>query len=131
MAAASVAILKGRYKVKQLSAVLILLLPMQSALAQRVAVVRGVGTQTCAMLVASDRGDKQFNLQATQWILGTVTGYFRQTADDPSRTLGDAVLVQTVQDVCKKNAEKTIDEATTITIGSLPETEVKKPGQIR
>jgi hypothetical protein len=45
--------------------------------------------------------------------------------------LGDAVLVQTVLDVCKKNAEKTIDEATTIAIASLPVTEVKKPGEIK
>jgi hypothetical protein len=116
---------------KQFCAVLALILTMQSALAQRVAVVRGVGTQTCAMLVASEKRDKPFNQQATQWILGTMTGYFRQAADDPSRTLGDAVLVQIVQDVCKKNAEKTIDEATTIAIASLPDTEVKKPGEIK
>jgi hypothetical protein len=101
------------------------------ALSQRVAVVRGVGTQTCTMFVESERADKQFTLQATQWILGTMTGYFRQAADDPSRTLGDAVLVQTVAEICKKNGEKTIDEATTIAIRSLPNTEVKKPGEIK
>jgi hypothetical protein len=70
---------------KMILTVLFLMLPMQSALAQRVAVVRGVGTQTCTTLVASERRDKQFNLQATQWILGNMTGYFREAADDPSR----------------------------------------------
>jgi hypothetical protein len=101
------------------------------AIAQRVAVVRGLGTQTCTKLIASERADEQFAQQAAQWILGSVTSYFRQASDDPSRTLGDVVLVQTVVDVCKKNAEKTIDEATAIAIGGLPETEVKKPGQIK
>jgi hypothetical protein len=41
------------------------------------------------------------------------------------------VVVKTAVDVCKKNAEKTIDEATTMAIGSLPATEVKKPGEIK
>lgn len=82
-------------------------------------------------LFSADRADKQFAQQAAQWILGSMTGYFRQANDDPSRTLGDVVLVQTVVDVCKKNSDKTIDEATTIAIGSLPQTEVKKPGEIK
>lgn len=102
-----------------------------AAIAQRVAVVRGIGTQTCTKLIASERADEQFAQQAAQWILGSMTGYFRQANDDPSRTLGDVVLVQTVVDVCKKNAEKTIDEATTIAVGAFPETEVKKPGVIK
>lgn len=101
------------------------------AQAQRVAVVRGIGTQTCTKLVAAEGTDPQFAQQAGQWILGNMTGYFRQENDDPSRTLGDVVLVQTVVDLCKKNAEKTIDEATTMAIGSLPETEAKKPGVIK
>jgi hypothetical protein len=54
------------------------------ALAQRVAVVRGIGTQTCKTLVASNLGDKQFALQSAQWILGYMTCYFRQASDDPS-----------------------------------------------
>ena len=84
------------------------------------AVVRGVGTQTCTKLVALEGTDAQFAQQAAQWILGNVTGYFRQGNDDPLRTLGDIVLVQTVLDVCKKNAEKTIDEVTAMAIVSLP-----------
>jgi HdeA/HdeB family len=98
-------------------------------LAQRTAAVRGVGTQTCKTLVASDQVDKQFALQAAQWILGNITGYFRQASDDPSRTLSDAILLQTVLDVCKKNPDKTIDEAVTLAIGSLPATEVQKTGK--
>jgi hypothetical protein len=97
------------------------------ALAQRVAVVRGIGTQTCKTLVASNQGDKQFALQSAQWILGNMTGYFRQASDDPSRTLGDAIVLQTVLDVCKNSPDKTIDEATTIAISSFPVVEVKKP----
>jgi hypothetical protein len=68
---------------------------------------------------------------AAQWILGNMTGYFRQASDDASRTLGDAILVQAVVEICKKNADKTIDEATTIAISSLPVTDVKKPGEIK
>jgi HdeA/HdeB family len=104
------------------------LLLSSSAMAQRVAVVRGVGTQTCKALVTSDKTDKQFEEQAAQWVLGALTSYFRQASDDPSRTMGDLILVQTVFDVCKKNADKTIDEAVTMAISALPTTEVKKPG---
>jgi hypothetical protein len=96
-------------------------------LAQRVAVVRGIGTQTCKTLVASNQGDKEFALQSAQWILGNVTGYFRQASDDPSRTLADALIVEAVLDVCKNSPEKTIDEAVTVAIASIPVTEVKKP----
>jgi hypothetical protein len=95
-------------------------------LAQRTAVVRGVGTQTCKTLVASDQVDKQFALQAAQWILGNMTGYFRQANDDPSRTIADAILLKTVLDVCKNNPDKTIDEAVTLATGALPATEVQK-----
>ncbi len=97
------------------------------ALAQRVAVVRGIGTQTCKTFVASNQADKKFAQQAEQWIFGSLTSYFRQANDDPSRTLSDAIVLETVLDVCKKNAEKTIDEAVTIAISSFPATEVKKP----
>ena len=93
--------------------------------AQRVAAVRGA--QTCATLVASTEKDKQFDQQAAQWILGYLTGYFRQAGDDSSRTL----LVQTVIDVCKQNADKTIDEATTIAIAAVPNTEVKKQDKLK
>src|ERR1700722_178062 len=96
-------------------------------LAQRTAVVRGVGTQTCKTLVASDQVDKQFAQQAAQWILGNLTGYFHQASDDPSRKIADAILLQTILDVCKKNADKTIDEAVTLAIESLPATDVPKP----
>jgi hypothetical protein len=95
-------------------------------LAQRTAVVRGVGTQTCKTLVASDQVDKQFALQAAQWILGNMTGYFRQANDDPSRTIADAILLKTVLDVCKNNSDKTIDEAVTRATSALPATEVQK-----
>jgi hypothetical protein len=95
-------------------------------LAQRTAVVRGVGTQTCKTLVASDQVDKQFALQAAQWILGNMTGYFRQANDDPSRTIADAILLKTVLDVCKNNPDKTIDEAVTLATSALPATEVQK-----
>ena len=107
------------------------------ALAQREAVVRGIGTETCKKLIASEHTvasvntDDQFAQQALQWILGSITGRFRQANDDPSRTLGDVVLLQTVVDICKRHPEKTIDEATTIGISSLPETEAKKPGEMR
>jgi hypothetical protein len=98
------------------------------AWSQSAAVVRGVGTQTCTTLVASDQVDEKFALQAAQWILGNVTAYFRQVSDSPSRSIGDAVLLQTVLDVCKNNPDKTIDEAVTLTIHSLPVTAVpKKP----
>jgi hypothetical protein len=79
------------------------------------------------ILVAANQGQKQFSLQAAQWILGNLTGYFRQAADDPSRTLSDDVLVKTVMDVCAHNAEKTIDEAVSIAVSSLPTTEIPKP----
>ena len=95
--------------------------------AQRAAVVRGIGTQTCTTYVASSQADKKFSQQADQWIFGSLTSYFRQASDDPSRTLSDAIVLQTVFDICKKNAEKTIDEAVTIAISSFPATEVKKP----
>jgi hypothetical protein len=91
------------------------------------AVVRGIGTQTCKTLVASNQGDKQFALQSAQWILGNVTGYFRQASDDPSRTLADVLIVEAVLDVRKNSPEKTIDEAATVAIASIPVTEVKKP----
>jgi hypothetical protein len=89
--------------------------------------VRGVGTQTCKTLVASDQVDKQFAQQAAQWILGNLTGYFRKASDDPSRTIADAILLQTVLDVCKSNLDKTIDEAVALAIDSLPVPEVKTP----
>jgi hypothetical protein len=95
--------------------------------AQRVVVVRGIGTQTCKTLVASNQGDKQFALQSAQWISGNMTGYFRQASDDPSRTLADAIVIQTVLDVCKDSPQKTIDDAVTVAIASFPVTEVKKP----
>ena len=101
--------------------------PFSPTLAQRVAVVRGIGTQTCNTLVASNQGDKQFALQSAQWILCNVTGYFRQASDDPSRTLADVLIVEAVLDVRKNSPEKTIDEAVTVAIASIPVTEVKKP----
>jgi hypothetical protein len=97
------------------------------AWSQNAAVVRGVGTQNCKALVASDKIDEKFALQAAQWILGDLTGYFRQAGDNPSRPIGDAILLQTVLDVCKNNPDKTIDEAVTLTIASLPTSAVKKP----
>jgi hypothetical protein len=104
------------------------ILLVSPAWSQSAAVVRGVGTQTCATLAASDKVDEKFALQAAQWILGNVTAYFRQVSDSPSRSIGDAVLLQTVLDVCKNNPDKTIDEAVTLTIQSLPVTAVpKKP----
>jgi hypothetical protein len=95
--------------------------------AQRVGAVRGVGTQTCKALVASDQIHKQFAQQAAQWILGNITGYFRQASNDPSRKFADAILLQTVLDVCKNNLDKTIDEAVALAIDSMPTTEVKTP----
>jgi hypothetical protein len=57
-----------------------------------------------------------------------MTGFFRQANDDPSRTMGDDLLVRTILEICKSNPDKTIDEAVTIAISSLPTTEVtKKP----
>lgn len=100
-------------------------------MAQRATVVRGVGTQTCAKLLAAGKSDDQFEMQATQWILGNLTGYFRRTADDQSRTMGDVMLVQTVFDVCGKRPEKTIDEAVEMVISALPNTEVKTPGEMK
>ena len=100
---------------------------VSSAWSQNAAVVRGVGTQSCKALVASDQIDEKFALQAAQWILGDMTGYFRKESDNPSRATGDAILLQTVLDVCKNNPDKTIDEAVTLTIASLPTTVVKKP----
>jgi hypothetical protein len=94
---------------------------------QRTPVVRGVGTQTCKTLVAVDQVDKNFAQQAAQWILGSLTGYFHKASDDPSRTTADAILLQTVLDVCKQNADKTIDEAVMLAIGSLPTTAVPLP----
>jgi len=55
----------------------------------------------------------------------------RRAADDQSRAVGDVVLVQTVFDVCNKNAEKTTDEAVKMVINALPDTDVKKPGEIK
>ena len=66
-------------------------------------------------------------MRASEWILGNLTGYFRQVGDDPTRTLGDDLLVKTVIDICAKNAEKTIDQAVSIAITALPESEIKKP----
>jgi hypothetical protein len=107
---------------------LVLAIGMTSpAWSQNAAVVRGVGTQTCKTLVASDQVDEKFALQAAQWILGDLSGYFRQASDNPSRSIGDAILLQTVLDVCKNNLDKTIDEAVTLTIASLPTTQVKQP----
>jgi hypothetical protein len=100
-----------------------------SALAQQVAIVRGVGTQTCKTLVASDQVDKQFALQAAQWILGNLTGYFHQASGDPSPKIADAILLQTVLDVCKNNLDKTIDQAVTLAIDALPKTNVQKPAK--
>jgi hypothetical protein len=97
------------------------------ASAQQVAVVRGVGTQTCKTLAASDQVDKQFAQQAAQWILGNLTGHFHQASDDPSRKIADAILLQTVLDVCKNNLDKTIDQAVTLAIDALPTTVVKAP----
>jgi hypothetical protein len=97
-----------------------------SAWSQSAAIVHGVGTQSCKALAASDQVDEKFALQAAQWILGDLTGYFRQASDNPSRSIGDAILLQTVLDVCKNNPDKTIDEAVTVTISSLPTSVVKK-----
>jgi hypothetical protein len=97
------------------------------AWAQSTAVVHGVGTQSCKTLAASDKVDEKFALQAAQWILGDLTGYFRQASENPSRSIGDAILLQTVLDVCKNNPDKTIDEAVAFTITSLPTSAVKKP----
>src|ERR1700761_822885 len=89
---------------------------ISSAWAQSGPVVRGVGTQSCKTLAASDQVDEKFALQAAQWILGDLTGYFRQIVDSPSRSTGDAILLQTVLDVCKNNHDKTIEEAVMVTI---------------
>lgn len=97
------------------------------AAGQQIALVRGIGTETCKAYVAATQADKQFALQVAQWILGNLTGYFRQASDDPTRTLGDDLLVKTVIEVCAKHAEKTIDEAVSITITALPASEFKKP----
>ena len=99
----------------------------QPSFAQRATVVRGVGTQLCARFLAGDGGDKQFGQEVSQWILGVLTGYFHQADDDASRTMGDSMLVETVVEVCKKNAEKTIDQATTMVIQALPLADAKKP----
>jgi hypothetical protein len=113
-------------------ATVLLIISLQSSFAQRTTVVRGVGTQTCEKFVAAGQGgDKQFEAQASQWILGLLTGYFRQANDDASRTMGDVVIVQTVLDVCKKNAEKTIDEAAKIAIEALPTADPKRQGEIK
>lgn len=112
---------------KTISTVVLATFFISPALAQRVAVVRGIGTQTCKTYVASGQADKKLAQQVGQWVFGSLTSYFRQTSDDPSRTLSDAIVLQTVVDICKKNAEKTIDEAVTIAISSFPATEVKKP----
>ena len=90
------------------------------ALAQRTAAVRGIGTQTCKTFVASYQSDKVFAQQADQWVLGALTGFFRQSQDDPSRTMGDEIVTRTVFDICKNNPDKTIDEATAIAISSFP-----------
>ena len=84
-----------------------------------------------ALQLRGEGSKRQFEIQATQWVLGNLTGYFRQAADDPSGKMGDVMLVQTVFDVCGKSPEKTIDEAVTIVISALPQTEVKKPGEIK
>jgi hypothetical protein len=42
-----------------------------SSMAQNLMVVRGIGTQTCAKLLAADKSDSQFEMQATQWVLAT------------------------------------------------------------
>lgn len=101
------------------------LLFISAAKAQRTAVVRGIGTQTCKAFVEST--DKQFAQLVSQWILGNFTGYFRQAGDDPSRMLGDDLLVRTVIEICGKNAEKTIDDALTSALTALPASEVKRP----
>jgi hypothetical protein len=112
---------------KTISTIVLATFLISPALAQRVAVVRGIGTQSCKTYVASSHADKKLAQQADQWVFGSLTSYFRQARDDPSRTLSDAIVLQTVVDICKKNAEKTIDEAVTIAISSFPATEVKKP----
>lgn len=114
---------------KALTIVFALMIAGSSAQAQRAAAVRGVGTQTCKTLVASYQADKTFAKQADQWVLGTITGFFRQAQDDPSRTLPDEIVTRTVFDICKNNPEKTIDEATTIAVGSFPVTEIKQPAK--
>jgi hypothetical protein len=103
------------------------LLVIAPAAGQQIALVRGIGTQTCKTFVAATEADKPFALRASEWILGNLTGYFRQAGDDPTRTLGDSLLVKTVIDICAKNAEKTIDEAVSIAITALPDSEIKKP----
>lgn len=103
------------------------LLMISPAAAQRTAVVRGIGTQTCKSFIEANAADKQFALLVAQWILGNLTGYFRQAGDDPSRTLSDDLLVKTIIDVCAKNSDKTVDDAVTIVIGALPVSEAKKP----
>ncbi len=129
--------MKEDIKMKIALTIVLAILLVAPAQAQREAVVRGIGTETCKKLIASEHTitsvntDDYFAQQALQWILGSITGYFRQANDDPSRTLGDVVLLQTVVDICKRNPEKTIDQATAAAIGSLPETEAKKPGEIR
>jgi hypothetical protein len=97
------------------------------AYSQRVAPVRGIGTQTCKTIIATSEPDKPFQRQGYQWILGYMTGYFRQANDDPSRTISDDLLVRSIQEICSSNMDKTIDEAVTIAISSFPVTEVKKP----
>jgi hypothetical protein len=114
---------------KAVLALVVTMTLVSPASAQRVGAVRGVGTQTCKTLVASDQVDKQLAQQTAQWILGNITGYFRKASDDPSRTIADAILLQTVLDVCKSNLDKTIDEAVALSIDSLPATEVKPPPQ--
>ncbi len=105
----------------------LILLVGTPALSQRAAVVRGIGTQTCKAFVTATQGDKAFEGQVNQWILGTMTDYFRRANDDPSRTLSDDLIVRSVSEICIKNADKTIDEAVSIAISSIPETEVKQP----
>jgi len=43
-------------------------------MAQRVAVVRGIGTQTCKTYVTSSQADKKLARQADQWVFGSLTG---------------------------------------------------------
>jgi hypothetical protein len=119
--------LKGYLKMKSSLLLLSALLVIAPAAGQQIALVRGIGTQTCKTFVAATEADKPLASQASQWILGNLTGYFRQAGDDPTRTLGDSLLVKTVIDICAKNAEKTIDEAVSIAITALPVSEIKKP----
>jgi hypothetical protein len=58
---------------------------------------------------------------------GYLTGYFRQAADDQSRAMGDVMLVQIVFESAIKMPKRRSMKL----INALPDTDVKKPGEIK